>query len=274
MRYLRTRYLSRAALVIITVAAWSPAAGTLGEAPLRIFIRSGPKTHGPGLHDYPRFLTEWTALLIERGAKVNGAPRFPTAGELAETDVVVIFKGDGGFVSAEERAVLEPYLRRGGGLVTLHDGMCSDDPDWFATVVGGAKKHGERNYAPGNVRLHFVDRNHPITRGLADFAIDDEAFFLLRTAPGLHVLATAPLPSVQTGEIVPQVWTYEHTLPGGQPYRSFVILQGHVYANFSVPEFRTLILRGIAWAGHHEVDSLEGGKSTTAGRRTTQRGGD
>src|SRR5215471_6478563 len=148
------------------------------KAPLRIFIRSGPKTHGPGQHDYPRFLTDWTALLTERGARVSGAPRFPTASELAGTDVPIIFKGDGGMVSSEERAILEPYLRGGGGVVTLHDGMCSDDPDWFATIVGGAKKHGERNYAPGEVRLHFVDRNHPITKGLSDFAIDDEAFFM------------------------------------------------------------------------------------------------
>ncbi len=26
-----------------------------GTQPLRIFIRSGPKSHGPGAHDYPRF---------------------------------------------------------------------------------------------------------------------------------------------------------------------------------------------------------------------------
>jgi type 1 glutamine amidotransferase len=232
-----------------------------GETPLRIFIRSGPKTHGPGEHDYPRFLAEWTTLLTERGARVDGAARFPAASELANTDVLIIFAGDGGVVSAEERAVLEPYLRRGGGLVTLHDGMCSDDPDWFATIVGGAKQHGERNYSPGRVRLRFVDRTHPITKGLADFAIEDEAFFLLRTAPGIHVLATAALPSTQAGDIVPQMWTYERTLPEGQPYRSFVLLEGHHYASFSVPEFRTLILRGVAWTGKRPADALEPGKT-------------
>src|SRR5437867_4500983 len=77
-------------------------------------------------------------------------------------------------------------------------------------------------------------------------------------APGLHVLATAPLPSTHAGEIVPQIWTYENTLPGGQPYRSFVLMEGHHYANFSVPEFQTLILRAVAWAGKRPVDSLTG----------------
>src|SRR3989442_16027822 len=90
--------------------------------PLRIFIRSGPKTHGPGQHDYPRFLADWTRLLADRAAKGNGALRFPTADDLAATDVMIIYKGDAGMVAPEERAILAAYLKRGGGLVTLPDG--------------------------------------------------------------------------------------------------------------------------------------------------------
>ena len=41
--------------------------------PLRVFIRAGEKTHGPGAHDHPRFLSEWTKLLNERGAKADGS---------------------------------------------------------------------------------------------------------------------------------------------------------------------------------------------------------
>ena len=41
-------------------------------APLRVFIRSGPKTHGPGAHDHPRFLAEWAPLLNARGAVASG----------------------------------------------------------------------------------------------------------------------------------------------------------------------------------------------------------
>src|SRR5882672_9845215 len=35
--------------------------------PLRIFLRAGPKTHGPGQHDGPRWLAEWKPLLAGRG---------------------------------------------------------------------------------------------------------------------------------------------------------------------------------------------------------------
>ena len=246
---IRTIVVALVALLVVSMA-------TAQQSPLRVFIRSSVKTHGPGLHDYPQFLADWKALLAERGASVDGAQRFPTAEELARTDVVVIYAADGGIVSPAERAVLEPYLQRGGGLVTLHDGMCSNDASWFAGIVGAAKQHGERNWSAGAVKLRFVDAAHPIARGLADFEIDDEAFFMLRTAPDMRPLATAALPTTNAGEVVPQVWTYEKTLPGGQPYRSFVWMQGHVYRNFANPACQTLVLRGIAWAGKRPAELL------------------
>jgi type 1 glutamine amidotransferase len=243
-------------LAAVTAAMlWLPVGAQ--QQPLRVFIRAGEKTHGAAgndQHDYPRFLTEWTKLLTARGAKVEGALRFPTAGELARTDVLIVFKGDGGTCSPTERGLLESYTGRGGGLVILHDGMCSDDPAWFATVAGGAKKHGEMNWSRGVLKMRFADSAHPITKGLADFEVDDEAFFLLTKAPAMHVLATTPLPS--NGEVTPQVWTYERTAPGGQPYRSFVSMLGHYYKIFSEPTHQAMVLRGIAWAGKRDADLL------------------
>jgi hypothetical protein len=58
------------------------------------------------------------------------------------------------------------------------------------------------------------------------------------------------------GEVVPQIWTYEHTLPGGQPARAFVYMEGHTYANFDNPAVKNMLLRGIAWAGKRPVDEL------------------
>src|SRR3954469_5059699 len=86
------------------------------ESPLRIFIRSGPKTHGPGQHDHPRFLKEWTALLNQRGAKATGGDTFPNAQQLAETDVLIIHAQDGGNVAdPNDRKNLNDFLARGGG---------------------------------------------------------------------------------------------------------------------------------------------------------------
>jgi type 1 glutamine amidotransferase len=79
--------------------------------------------------------------------------------------------------------------------------------------------------------------------------------------PGLHVLANAkmaPTPSAgeHKGEVVPQMWTYEHTLAGGQPARAFVWMQGHTYAHFANYQIQRTLLRGIAWAAKKPVDEL------------------
>jgi type 1 glutamine amidotransferase len=82
-------------------------------------------------------------------------------------------------------------------------------------------------------------------------------------APEVHVLATAVMastPSAQrtghAGEVVPQIWTYESSLDGGAPYRAFVWMQGHNYANFADPRIQPMLLRGIAWAAKRPVDAL------------------
>src|SRR5579859_1457083 len=91
------------------------------QPPLRIFIRAGAKTHGPGEHDHPQFLKDWTELLRARGASVDGALQFPTAEQLAKTDVLVLFAAEAGTIEPEDRANLEAFTKRGGGIVAIHD---------------------------------------------------------------------------------------------------------------------------------------------------------
>jgi type 1 glutamine amidotransferase len=270
------RSLSAIAIVIVcalvarsdTISAQQPpasGAGVSSNVPrLRVYIRAGLKTHGPGQHDYPQFLADWSKLLTERGAAVDGSLHFPTPAEIANTDVLVMYKGDAGDLTAEEKSTLEAYLKRGGGLVSFHDSLCGPDPDYFSTIVGGAKKHGQTNYTlEADVPYRIADPSNPIVQGLSDFTIKDEAFFLVTwsKAPEIHVLATATIASTPSakgheGEKVPQIWTYERTLDGRTPYRAFVWMQGHNYSNFSDPRIQPMLLRGIAWAGKRPVETL------------------
>ncbi len=92
--------------------------------------------------------------------------------------------------------------------------------------------------------------------------INDESFFLMTWAKDpIHVLVNAVIPEsgsagTHKGEVVPQMWTYEHTVPGGQPARAFVWMQGHTYTNFADPQIQPTLLRGIAWAGKKPVEEL------------------
>jgi type 1 glutamine amidotransferase len=249
-------------------AAQSPAAAPPMQArPLRVYIHAGLKTHAEGQHDYPQFLADWSKLLVNRGAIVDGGLHFPSARELAGVDVMVIYKGDAGYLSEEDRTTLDAFLRRGGGLVSLHDALCGPEPEYFSRILGGAKKHGEVNYTlEADVSYSFANSSHPIVQGLTDFTIKDEAFFLITWAksPEISVLATAPIAATKSagthkGEVVPQIWTYERSLfpgPGSEPYRAFVWMQGHNYANFAHPQVQTMLLRSIAWAGKRPVDAL------------------
>jgi type 1 glutamine amidotransferase len=235
------------------------------KAGMHVYIRAGLKSHGPGQHDYPQFLADWSKLLTAHGAVVDGSFHSPTAAELEGVDVILIYKGDAGYMSDTEKATLEAFVKRGGGLVSIHDSLCGPDPAFFAEeFVGGAKKHNEVNYTlDAPIPYTIVDKDSPIMKGMTDMTIEDEAFFGMSWAkdPKIHVLATAVIagtPSAGThkGEVVPQMWTYEHTLPGGQPARAFVWMQGHNYTNFANPQLQNMLLRGIAWAGKHPVDEL------------------
>ena len=231
---------------------------------MHIYIWAGLKSHGPGMHDYPQFLADWSKVLTEHGAMVDGALHPPAASDLERADVVVIYKGDAGYLTAGEKNALETFVKRGGGLVSFHDSLCGPDPAYFAGLLGGAKKHGEVNYTlEAPVPYTVVDKANPIMKGMSDLTLFDEAFFSMTWAhdPGIHVLATteiAPTPSAGShkGEVAPQIWTYEHSLAGGQPARAFVWMQGHAYANFSNYQIQRMLLRGIAWAGKKPVDEL------------------
>jgi type 1 glutamine amidotransferase len=242
---------------------------------IQIYLRAGLKTHGPGQHDYPQFFADWSKLLTEHGAVVTGSLHAPLAQELEGVSVLVIYKGDAGYLSDADRAALEAFVKRGGGIVSLHDALCGPDPEYFATLVGGGKKHGEVNFTlEANVPYTVVDSASPLMKGISGLTLRDEAFFKMTWAanPAIHVLATTvidatPSAGEHKGEVVPQIWTYEHTLPGGQPARAFVWMQGHNYANFAKPEIRDMLLRAIAWAGKHPVDELADYKPPATPRR-------
>ena len=217
-----------------------------GSRPLRVFVRSGPKSHGPGAHDHPAFLRDWVPLMNRNGMAATGGDAFPTAEQLAQTDVLVIHRQVGGDFKPAEQAIIETYAKRGGGFVVIHAGAVAGgdaSADHYRDLIGGSWRQKTTKWREGPMQLDFTDPAHPITGGVAAFAMKDEIYYDMDLRADIHVLATAPTPKKTIAQ--PQVWTYEK--PGAQ--RAFVFIPGHNYVNFSRPDVRTLLLRGIAWAG-------------------------
>jgi type 1 glutamine amidotransferase len=245
--------------------------------PLRVFIRAGKKSHGPGAHDYPQFLKDWVPMLNQRGAKCEGSLEFPTKEQLDRTDVLILHAQEAGNIKiGEERKHLMEFLARGGGVVTIHAGAVSSDHDWFKNVIGGSWKKGTTKWLEAPMSLYFTDRENPITKDISNFDIDDEIYYDMDLLPEAKILAAAYTPNtpqvkggnkeaqqraaeavakkkaVNIYDIQPQVWTYEK-----EKYRAFTCIPGHWYKNFSHNAVRTMILRGIAWAGKRgNIDEL------------------
>ncbi len=234
------------------------------DAPLRIFIRAGKKTHGPagnGVHDHPTFLKDWTQLLKERGAVVNGKIGFPTAEELESIDVIVFYSEEGGAIKPEDRANLDKFLKRGGGIVALHDSVCGNDAQWWKTIIGGAWEHGHSKWLEHDVPIYYTSVENPITAGASNFEFDDEIYYDLHMMPEAKILAGSWTPDRRNAkggrlmqhiyDVSPQMWTYEK-----DNYRAFVAIPGHHYKSFNLPHFRSVLLRGIAWAGKRDANLL------------------
>ena len=250
--------------------------------PIRVFIRAGEKTHAPGAHEHPQFLKNWTALLEARGVECDGALEFPTQSQLENTDVLILNAKEAGNIYGEERARLEAFLRRGGGLVVIHAGSVSRDPDWYKSIVGGSWRHGTTNFLEAPMSLYFTNIPNPITKDISNFDLEDEIYYDMDIHPDATILATAYTPKaidtkgrgnqeaqqraaeyvakhkgVNIYDIQPQIWTYENELPGGESYRAFVHIPGHWNKNFMHTGVKAMILRGIAWTAKREnVDLL------------------
>lgn len=273
-------------------ALCSPPSASAAE-PLRVFIRAGKKSHGPGAHDFPQFLKDWVPMLNERGAKCEGSLEFPTKEQLDRTDVLILHAQEAGNIKiGDERKNLMEFLARGGGVVTIHAAAVSKDHDWFKTIIGGSWHFGQTKWLEAPMSLYFTDHDNAITKDISNFDIDDEIYYDMDLLPEAKILAAAYTPNtpqvkggnkeaqqraaeavakkkaVNIYDIQPQVWTYERNgaIPGpseggknapNTTYRAFTCIPGHYHRNFSHNGIRTLILRGIAWAGKREnIDEL------------------
>ena len=139
-------------------------------------------------------------------------------------------------------------LDRGMPSVFLHHALGSYvKVPQYLDVVGGRARFGTK-IVPGGIstfykydqdlRIHVADAHHPITEGLEDFTVRDEAYRGFYVRPDAHILLTTDHPA-NNHEIA---WTYRCGKSG------IVYLQlGHDQAAYGHPSFRTLVERSIRW---------------------------
>jgi putative heme-binding domain-containing protein len=230
-----------------TLQAAINAPATNSGQPLRLLLCAGPKDHGPGEHDYPLWLERWSKLLpMAPGVTVDTSMTFPATDQLAAADVAIFFSRNPGWNPAAA-ARLDAFTQRGGGLVYLHWAVeGGTDVLLLAERIGLATQGGvTTKYRHGPVRLDFVSREHPITRGFPDnIDFDDETYWNLQGDPSrLTPLANG----IEEEAPRPQLWVRDQ-----HQGRVCVCIPGHNTWTFDDPLYRLLVLRAISWTGRQD----------------------
>jgi uncharacterized protein len=151
-----------------------------------------------------------------------------------------------GSLSGEQEKGLLDAVRGGTGLAGWHGGLSDafrSNPAYEFMVGGSFAAH------PGGIvdyGVRFTRRDDPITRGLTDFRMRSEQYYVL-VDPTIEVLATTTFtgqadPAIE-GTVMPVVWKKLY----GKG-RVFSTTLGHVAADFDVPQAREIVKRGMLWA--------------------------
>ncbi len=241
----------------------------LGERK-KIVLVAGPPSHGYGAHEHNAGCLLLAKLLNENVPQVyataylNGWPKDPTA--LDNADAVAIFcDGGGGHVVMRHLEELDKLAKKGVGIGMLHYAVevpKGKPGDYMLNCIGG---YFETFWSVNpHFRAEFKELpNHPITRGVKPFAIDDEWYYHMRFVEGMKnvtpILTTVPPdstrregndahganPSVRARMGMPEhvMWAIER--PGGG--RGFGFTGGHWHYNWAHDDFRKVVLNALVW---------------------------
>lgn len=158
-------------------------------------------------------------------------------------------------ISKEQEKGLLAAVKGGVGLAGWHGGLC----DSFRNNVAYQFMTGGQWVAhPGGVidySVQIVDHDDPITRGLGEFNMHSEQYYM-HVDPNMKVLATTTFSADHAdwieGCTVPVVWKKMH----GKG-RVFYTSLGHVMKDFEVPEAMEIVKRGIRWASASKFEPAE-----------------
>jgi type 1 glutamine amidotransferase len=158
------------------------------------------------------------------------------------------------FTAEQENALVE-RVRAGAGFAGWHGGIVAtgyEAPRYQYLVGGRFLCH------PGGFVDYPVEINgaHPLGYDLSTFTVHTEQYFL-HVDPTLDVLATTTFTGDHgapetAGAVMPVAWT--RRFGAG---RVFVCTLGHSPADLRVPQTRTIVERGLWWAGG--ADDRRGG---------------
>ncbi len=176
-----------------------------------------------------------------------------------------------GTINAKQEKALEDAVRAGTGLAGWHGGLGDSfrNNTEYQFMVGGqwvAHPGGVIDY-----RVNIVDQKDPVTKGLTDFDMHSEQYYV-HVDPNVKVLVTTTFTDKYAdwigGNVVPVTWKKYY----GKG-RVFYSSLGHVAADFNVPQVLEIQKRGILWACMSKYEPFEAWKQPVYGTPRPSKGG-
>jgi len=141
------------------------------------------------------------------------------------------------------------FLKSGKGIVIFHlaIGMFEKRTDRVLPLIG---RNYDRALPPHdpfqNFKVSVIDKEHPITKHIPDFHIEDELYTCMGGDLPIHVLAESTSSVVK--EKYPMAYLYKY----GDGY-AFTTVLGHDTRALKSPEFVTMLRNAVLWLGKKEV---------------------
>lgn len=277
------------AAAVVPVLAQDPAGGGESVAPAaapgraenghrKVVFLAGEPSHGYGAHEH----FAGCQLLARR--LMEAMPEFECEvfrhvwpddeAALEDCDAIVMYcDGGQGHPVNRHLDLVDRLARKGTGIVCIHYGVevpKGDSGNHFLDWIGG---YFETDWS---VNPHWTARfealpDHPVTRGVRPFAIEDEWYYHMRFRDRMEgvtpILSALPDESTLTRPDGPHsgnpfvrqavanhepqhvAWVAER--PGGG--RGFGFTGGHDHWNWGNGDFRKVVLNAIVWTAHGEV---------------------
>ncbi len=155
--------------------------------------------------------------------------------KLKDFDLFLLCMTTSQFTDEEEKALTD-FVKAGRSLFAFHSASVIDEKNTkYIELIGGRfVTHSPYHEFP----VTIVDKQHPVTKGIADFKISDELYALDREPKDAHILAT----TVWDNKTQPMVYSKRYG-DGTVLYNAL----GHDEAAFNNPAYRQLTVQGIKW---------------------------
>ena len=234
-------------IIVLAVFTFFPGNSTAAAGKIRVLVVTGG-------HDYKQL--EFNKMLESIGPQITySVSEFPAAFDMflpenrGKYDVLVFYHM-WQKITPEQAAIFSECIDSGKPLVALHHSICAFD-DWpeYYNIIGGKYFHKHtvvngKEYTPCTYQhdLHFTvniaDKKDPVTRGIKDFEVFDEAYKGYYVEPGVKVLLTTD--EAASNNVIGWSKTYGKS-------RVVTIQSGHDVPTFENPDFRRLLKQAIEW---------------------------